>query len=226
MINQEFSDEFDTLVNSSAILSTDSPRQFDEYEKSVFLTEAQEVVVKSLYNGNLVGKSFEETEELRRYLSSLVKTDSPKVSEAKGITRYSTLFILPNDMWFITYETVISSDDKLGCAKGTTFEVVPVTQDELHKTLENPFRGPNKRRVLRLDLEDNAVELISKYSIDNYEVRYLAKPDPIILTDLPDGLTINGLDKETECKLNSNLHRPILETAVTLALKSRTSADK
>ena len=138
----------------------------------------------------------------------------------------SHFFSIPEEVWFITYEAVISQDAKLGCAKGSVMEVVPVTQDEFHKIKENPFRRANKRRVLRLDIEGNIVELISEFSIDKYQIRYLAKPDPIILIDLPEGLSINGLKKATDCKLNPALHRLILETAVTLALKSRTSADK
>lgn len=231
MTNEEFSNEFDNLVNSNSIIKPfgvdSTPLEFDEYEKSMFLTKAQESVVISLYNGNLTGDSFEKTEELRRYLSSLVKTysTSDKV-EGEGLTRDSYFFNLPEDTWFITYEAVVSQDTKLGCAKGTIMEVVPVTQDELYKTNRNPFRMPNKRRVLRLDVEGNTVELISAYSIAEYQIRYLSKPEPIILVNLPDGLSINGLTQATECKLNPAIHRVILEMAVSLALKSRTSAGK
>ena len=200
---------------------------FDEYEKSLFLTKAQESVVISLYNGNLVGDSFEKTEELRRYLSDLVKTYSTTDEiDGEGLTEDSHFFHIPKDILFITYESVLSNDDKLGCAKGSIMEVVPVTQDELHKTRENPFRGSNKRRVLRLDVEDYTVELISSFSIDKYQIRYLSKPEPIILIDLPDGLTIGKTDtfpgdKENICKLNPAIHRTILEVAVNLAIKSR-----
>lgn len=103
-------------------------------------------------------------------------------------------------------------------------EVVPTAQDDLYKTSRNPFRGPNKRRVLRLDVEGKVVELISKFDIDKYQIRYLAKPEPIILIDLPEDLSINGLTKKTECILNPAIHRVILETAVNLALKSRADA--
>ena len=225
MTNEEFSNEFDTLANSYSALGT-LALEFDEYEKSVFLTKAQESIVISLYNGSLKGEAFEKTEELRRYLSNLVKTNNPTKVQKEGLTNNSYLFSIPEDVWFITYESVISEDDKLGCAKGTIMEVVPVTQDELHKTRRNPFRTFNKRRVLRLDLEDNVVELLSDYYITNYTIRYLSKPDPIILLDLPDGLTINKESKETECKLNPALHRMILELAVDLALKSRVNVGK
>jgi hypothetical protein len=228
MTNEEFSNEFDTLVNSnSASLPLLTPLGFDEYEKSVFLTKAQESVVISLYKGTLTGDSFEKTEELRRYLDSLVKTYSTNAQVVgKVLTSNSYLFSLPKDTWFITYEAVESKDKRLGCAKGSIMEVVPVSQDELYKTLRNPFRMPNERRVLRLDAGGNTVELISVYNIDKYWIRYLSKPDPIILIDLPEGITINGESKATECKckLNPAIHRVILEMAVSLALKSRANA--
>ena len=230
MTNEEFSNEFDSLISSNSIIKPfgiDSTLlEFDEYEKSVFLTKAQESIVKSLYNGTLTGDSFEKTEELRRSLNNLVKTGSPDKVEGDGLTKNSYLFKLPPDVWFITYEAVESEDDRLGCAKGSIMEVVPITQDELHNITRNPFRKSNKRRVLRLDIEGDIVEIISVYDISKYTIRYLSEPQPIILSDLPEGLTINKLSKETKCTLNPAIHRMILEMAVSHALKSRASAGK
>lgn len=66
MTNREFSNGFDTLVNSYASQEffgqSSNPLNFDEYEKSIFLTKAQEEIVESLYTGKLIGDSFEETE--------------------------------------------------------------------------------------------------------------------------------------------------------------------
>ena len=70
------------------------------------------------------------------------------------------------------------------------------------------------------------VELISNYQVSEYQLRYLAKPTPIILIDLPDDLTINNESKETECGLNPAIHRAILELAVSLAVKSKGIAGK
>ena len=228
MTNEEFSNEFDNLVNKNIAkpFGVDStPLEFDEYEKSMFLTKAQESVVISLYRGTLTGDSFEKTEELRRYLNELIKTyTTTNKVENEGLTDNSYFFDIPDDVWFITYESAVSQDERLGCAKGTVMEVVPTAQDDLYKTSRNPFRGPNKRRVLRLDVEGKVVELISKFDIDKYQIRYLAKPEPIILIALPEDLSINGLTKKTECILNPAIHRVILETAVDLALKSRAGA--
>lgn len=120
-------------------------------------------------------------------------------------------------MWFTTYESVNLSDESLGCANNKDVIVVPVSQDNFYNVSRNPFRGPNGRRVLRL-IAGSKVELISKYNIKSYTVKYLAKPDPIILEDLTSyDITINNETKITECKLNPVIHRAILNRAVSLA---------
>ena len=91
----------------------------------------------------------------------------------------------------------------------------------------NPFRRPTKYKVIRLDPGDNLVELVSKYKIGTYLLRYLSRPNPIILEDLPNELTVNGENKERECELNPILHDTILTRAVQLALQSKgISVDK
>lgn len=230
MTTEEFSNEFDTLLNSYFTVESfgrvPNSIEVDEYEKSVFLTKAQEDVIISLYNGkNNSGDSFEKTEEIRRYLDDLVKTYSTSIKEAQhiGVSSHSTFFKLPEDLWFITYESVNLKDEKLGCKSGNEICVIPVTQDEYHRISRNPFRGPGIRRVLRLDIKGGIAELISKYNIESYLVRYLSKPTPIILEDLPDNLSINGVNKRTDCILNSAIHRTILERAVRLVLISKSS---
>lgn len=217
MTNSEFSNEFDILYNN---IASDRAPGLDLYEKSVCLTLAEEQLSLSYYNGkNSNLESFEKTEELRRYLGTLVRTVNLTPEETSEILlkENSAVFTLPSKLWFITYEQAQYSDDEDKCAAGKTVSVSPTTQDDLNRILENPFKGPNLRRVLRLDIGDNQVELISKYKVANYTVRYLEYISPIILTDLEDGLTINGESAETECKFPEGLHRTILELAVNLA---------
>lgn len=219
---KEFSDEFDTLLNSFGVLPN---IVLDEYEKSVFLTKAQEGLVIELYNGkNPFGDSFERTEEIRRYISGLVKTYevSEKAEGHLGLSKDSVFFNIPEDVWFITYESVLFEDEKLGCANGGEASVVPITQDEFYKVQGNPFRGPTKKRALRLDIKGDAVEIVSRYNISKYLLRYIAKPNPIILVNLHDGLSINGISVATECELNPVIHRAILERAVRMAITSKT----
>lgn len=231
MTTEEFSNGFDTLVNSYRRFKDFDKQEildsieFDEYEKSFYLTKAQEEVVINFYNGkNPYGDSFESTEEMRRYLESLVKTKVYSTDEqvnGTGVSISSVFYKLPDDIAFITMEQVTYGDESLGCYNGSTATVYPVTQDEYSRIKNNPFRGPTKYKVVRLDSGENVIELVSKYSIKEYLVRYLSKPEPIILETLPNDLTIEGKNERTECKLNPILHDTILDRAVQIALQAK-----
>lgn len=229
MTNKEFSDLFDTLADSYSFhaafgkQSSDFALALNEYEKSFYLTKGQEAVVLGLYSGrNSTRESFESSEEERRHLADLVIEDTlyPDVSTGlKGIDNSSVFFNLPDDLWFITYESLNLEKGK--CAGMTSLDVYPVRQDEYHKIKKNPFRGTGDRRALRLDITDNRVEIVSKYPVSSYYIRYIKKLQPIILVDLPDGLTINGESNKTECELHESLHQRILDIAVQTAINSR-----
>lgn len=226
MTTEEFSNEFDVLVSSYRRFKNFDDREildsidFNEYEKSTFLTQAQEDIVIHLYNGiNPLGESFENTEELRSYLKPLIREKS--LYNQEGVVGHEGIvFDLPDDLWYITYEEAELENASL-CNNNSKALIYPVTQDEYFKIKRNPFRGVNSNRVLRLDLNDNKAELISKYKILEYYLRYLSKPEPIILCNFPNNITINNKNIITECKLNSALHRPILEKAVRIALLSK-----
>lgn len=231
MTTQEFSDAFDTLVSSYRRFKDFDNKEvldsveFNEYEKSYFLTKAQDELVIALYNGkNVSGESFESTEELRRYLSNLVKEVrlQPITNTSGlviGIGSNSKFFTLPQDLWYITYEAV--DIDGARCSALSPMDVYPVTQDDYNKTKRNPFRGANDRRALRLDLSDGVIEIVCKYIVKDYYVRYLRKPNPIVLVNMPNNLTIDGVGKKSECELHEALHQRILERAVTEALQSK-----
>lgn len=229
MTVSEFSNGFDALVNSyRRFKSFDGQEPYDtidfnEFEKSFYLTKAQEELVKALYSGEaLEGESYEETERLRRYLSEL--NEEAIISPAQeydftGISSDSQFFTLPEGVWFITYEAVeVSSDD---CWNGKTVEVIPVRQDWYHRQNGNPFRGPSMRRALRLDTKGEMVEIVYPATIAHYYMRYLKKPQPIVVVNLPNGITVGEKREKTECALHPALHQKILDNAVLLALRSR-----
>lgn len=236
MTNKEFSDGFDVLINSYS-QSIDDPLviaglNFDEYEKSLFLTQAEEQLVKALYKGGYGVDAFEETEEVRRQLSNLVKQQTykstNKVTEVGSLDntkdKYShIIFKLPSDCWYIIYEQVTNGSND-SCLGGMASDVVPVTHDVFNRTCRNPFRGPNNNRVIRLDRGEEYVELVSSFSIGTYIIRYLKRPSPIILVSLEGtGVSINKETKATECELSDLVHQNILEIAVKLAIASRVS---
>lgn len=233
----EFSREFDILYNN--ITSNQAP-SLNSYEKSVLLTQAQEEIVLSLYRGDNK-KSFDLTEEIASYLSSIIfdveikEFDTSIISDLKGFTdkyNVTTTSVLDNteNCWFIAYESaLVSFEDR--CNTSKVCDVIPTTYDAFARDSKNPFKKPNKHRVLRLNIglpfDDNnkrSIYLIhSKNStISNYHITYLKRPNPIILEDLDTefagyNLSINGENNKSECELSTALHRQILYKAVDLA---------
>lgn len=207
----ELSAEFDILYNN--ITSNQAPG-LSEYEKSVFLTQAQEAIVTELYNGNLKD-SFESSEAYTRYLSSIVKNKKEhsleKGEEELVFNNTNTKTItLGDDVLFIVYEQAKLDNN--------TAIVTPTTHDTLYSIINNPFKGPNNRRVLRVS-KGNTIELYydKKYNLSEYTYRYVSRPNPIILEDLTSD-TINGKDTQTATlDVPEVLHRTILLRAVQLA---------
>lgn len=223
---QEFSNSFDTLLQpyiAKESFSEQNNLAFDEYEKSVFLTKAQEQIVLELY------QELEQSEEVRKYLSNLIKTDNYVPVGEQDETLINNNFKsykveISNDILFMIYEQCTLSDEN-NCINNKIVSVVPTIHDDLDKVLKNPFKSPNSRKVIRLDF-DNKIELISKYSISNYKVRYLKKPNPIILITLDDNLSINNGDtKVSNGETNPILHERIVQRAVQLAVQSKVKSN-
>lgn len=221
MTVKEFSDEFDILYNN---ISSNQAPGLDEYEKSVFLTQAQESLIIDLYRGAL-GDSFESTEEITSYLESLVLSSgsytSETGSEILGCKRF-TLTLEEDDILFIVFETSKIVLDSTNTERDVL--VKRVTHDTLAKDLRNPFRKPNMNKVL-CTFENSNIVLYTSKDVDSvtYKMKYIAIPNPIILTDLnsiSSDLSIRGENTEMGCELHPALHMPILTRAVQMAKAS------
>ena len=223
---QEFSNSFDTLLQpyiAKESFSEQNNLAFDEYEKAIFLTKAQEQIVLELY------QELEQSEEVRKYLSNLIKTDNYVPVGEQDETLINNNFKsykveINNDILFMIYEQCTLSDEN-NCINNKIVSVVPTIHDDLDKVLKNPFKSPNSRKIIRLDF-DNKIELISKYNISNYKVRYLKKPNPIILVSLEDNLSINNDDTVvSNGETNPILHERIVQRAVQLAVQSKVKSN-
>lgn len=233
---EEFSNEFDVLIDNARIGGA-SIRSLNEYDKSVFLTEAQDQIVKAYY------ESFEQSERSRRALDKLItsgSTDSYEAeSEASSILYGTRHYTLEKDVMYIIYEWCTITSEKQ-CLDAKRVPIVPIPYDDVAKIIVNPFRGANSRRIIRIDNPittetdakvNSAVELIVPSVYDNsedvltYNYRYIRKPNPIILEDLGK-LTIEGEHEATECELDESVHRLILDSAVQLALATKTTTQQ
>lgn len=238
MTTQEFSIEFDILYNN---LASNTAPPLNEYEKSVFLTKAQSDIVLELYSGrNDLGLSFESSEEIRRYLHPLIKTEpktlSPALSSvivgpASTIGAYTS--DLPTDLLAILKEVVVETTTSGSNVFSKKTPVVPVSNDEYFYIATSPFKGPKSgKRALRLEESDKITILIKGAAANatlTYYVTYLSRPTPIILDVANDAMTIDGVNiiqgeeisnptgNVQECKLDPSLHRMILDRAVLYA---------
>lgn len=221
---QELSNLFDTLLQpyiTKDVSGEQNTLAFDEYEKSIFLTKAQEQIVLELY------QELEQSEENRKYLSNLIKTGNYVPVGEQDDTLINNTFKsykveIEDSVLFMIYEQCTLSDEN-NCINGRIVSVVPTIHDDLDKVLKNPFKFPNNRKVIRLDF-DNKIELISKYNISNYKVRYLKKPNPIILVKLED-LNIDKKQEVSNGETNPILHERIVQRAVQLAVQSKVKSN-
>lgn len=223
MTAQEFSIEFDIFYNN--IRSASAPG-LDEYEKSVFLTESQEELVRNIYKGLTVKQEgFEDVELARRKLDRLVKqyTSLNSVTNVQNISSNSTFFEIPEDVFVIVNESVLLESD-ISCWNNMKIDVIPMRHDEYNLQKKNPFRKPkltgltvNAWRIDYGDTDFRNVEIV--YPVDStpvqYIVRYVRKPKPIILQDLqPLDLSIDGETGIQTSELDSSFHRQIMINAV------------
>ena len=221
---QELSNLFDTLLQpyiTKDVLGEQNTLAFDEYEKSIFLTKAQEQIVLELY------QELEQSEENRKYLSNLIKTGNYVPVGEQDETLINNTFKsykveIEDSVLFMIYEQCTLSDDN-NCINNKIVSVIPTIHDDLDKVLKNPFKSPNNRKVIRLDF-DNKIELISKYNISNYKIRYLKKPNPIILVKLED-LNIDKKQEVSNGETNPILHERIVQRAVQLAVQSKVKSN-
>ena len=221
---QELSNLFDTLLQPFIVkdnFGEQNTLAFDEYEKSIFLTKAQEQIVLELY------QKLEQSEENRKYLSNLIKTGNyvPIGEQDKTLinnTFKSYKVEIEDSVLFMIYEQCTLSDEN-NCVNGRIVSVIPTIHDDLDKVLKNPFKSPNNRKVIRLDF-DNKIELISKYNVSNYKIRYLKKPNPIILVKLED-LNIDKKQEVSNGETNPILHERIVQRAVQLAVQSKVKSN-
>lgn len=153
MNRQEFSDTFSLLWND--IASNQAPG-LNEWEKSVFLTKAQNQLVKEYFNSrtDAVGGGFDGSQKRQYDFSSIILTKDlvelskflPAFSNGyKSITKIdkrSKVFLFPED-YFLSVNEILS-DGKY------QYSVLPIDYEEYQRLMLKPYSMPVKRGAWRL----------------------------------------------------------------------------
>lgn len=217
MTNQEFSNEFDVLYNN--IMSNQAPG-LDEYEKSVFLTKAQDEVIKNYFNpkGNKYQEGFDGNEKRQIDFSMITKSTSYStfLDAAVDNRTNSKSVSISEDIMMIINEFVDVTRDGISIR----LTVVPLNYREYARLMSKPFKRPLKFQAWRIldNASTNKAELVvgPNDSITEYTIRYIKRPRAIVLTEL-EGVTLDGQTSEQTCELDPILHQEILQRAVELA---------
>lgn len=244
MTVEEFSDQFDILYNN--ITSNQAPG-LDEYEKSIFLTRAQEDIVKGYFDPllNKTQQGFDGNERRQIDFSMLIKSavvepeDSTFDMDTEGFDRRAYIIPLYKTNEDGNKEALLSPvllflNEKLRVdrnGKKIDLTVTPMSFTGYNILMDKPYKRPTKWQAWRLlDNKENAdntgESFISNLYIipganDNpirYSCRYLKRPNPIILDNLPaEGPSIDGKREEMTSELDPILHKEIVQRAVELA---------
>ncbi len=226
MTIQEFSSEFDILYNN--IASNLAPG-LDEYEKSVFLTKAQEELVKNYFNklGNKYQEGYGDSSKRNINLDSLVNIEAFALDNT-ATNRYDKRSLSPAgypEAMLILGEHISIYDPTK--ALHNVYTVVELSHSEYNRLMLRPYSRPSATQAWKIKGGYNTAEGVNNYEyilpVANIEaelnIRYVEYPKPIILEDLQ-GVTINGLSYTTECALDESIHQEILQRAVEIAKAS------
>ncbi len=165
----EFDIEYDMITSLDAA-------GYNNQEKSIFLSKAQENIIKQRYHprGNKYGDGFEQTEKRRKDLSELTQnvlllaaitgTGTTGAREAYDETKNlpnGKFWKMPADfMWSISESADIllgSTNSQYTCTGSpyllTNVKVKPKTHDEYNADVDNPYAKPYYKLVWRMDYQ-------------------------------------------------------------------------
>lgn len=228
MSPEEMNDTFDVLYNN--IMSNAVPG-LNEYEKSVFLTKAEYELVKNYFNpqGNKYREGFDDSAKRRIDFSMLMQTATLTKSSQQGFNPNSVLYSLPLNILVIVNEQVVL---KSGSTVKGIRQVIPISYDEYTRLMSRPYKQPLKSQAWELMTGQNSSKAVVELILNNndksytpeFKIRYVRKPNPIIIEDL-DVVSIEGVSEKTECELDPAIHQEIVQRAVELA-KAAYSSDQ
>lgn len=263
MTTLEMKDMFDLLYNNSA---SDAVAPLSDYEISLYLTKAQEELLKNKINtlGNKYQTGAEESDkrildmfnivtvEYVPFIDTLTQFDER--SKVADFSKINALKILNETLGFeFEYKPDGIEREKYQLLL-KNLQVVTLSYNEYDRKMSKPYKYPLKNQVWKISSNNTTCEYILPYKmfvedllseamttytasgkIDKYKfpkdikeysygifVRYIRRPLPIVISDLPqdingEQLTIEGISTETECELGEIMHNEIVQRAVELA---------
>lgn len=154
MTREEFYQEFNVLYNN---INSNVVTGLSSYEISVFLTKAQEQLVKEYFNplGNKYKQGFDDSAKRQIDFVNLVAySEIPASAFLQTIDSRAVAFALPQDLLFIINEKlkIIYTYKEDNTNKVLTKEAVilPITNSDYNRLMSKPFGEPLRKQAWRL----------------------------------------------------------------------------
>ena len=159
MTNSEFSNEFDVLYQN--ITSNQAPG-LDEYEKSVFLSKAQDEIVKSYFDPktNKPQEGFDGSEKRQIDFSMLIVTEKAVESTVQPVQlfplQHTKVFAVPDKILMFINESLTVTRD----GNPTYLTVVPLDYKEYNRLMSKPYKRPLKNQAWRILTNTTTISVI------------------------------------------------------------------
>lgn len=227
MTAKEFSDQFDVGYNN--ITSNQAPG-LNEYDKSVFLTKAQDELLKDYFNpeSNPKRQGFDDNRKRQMDFSGIMKVASPTVvtDTVPQLDARAFVYRWPKDVLYIINESLdvgrISSDTSTGLNLKPR-QVVSLTYNDYEQLMSRPFKAPLKYQAWRLitgysdgktlveiiigSADKKGLYIGGSQKAPRYSIRYVKIPRPILLADFSqeygEDLSIDNLDGSGDYDFNN-----------------------
>lgn len=156
MTTQEFSNEFDVLYNN--IMSNQAPG-LDEYEKSVFLTKAQEELVRDYFNSRNVknAQGFDDSQKRQYDFSTLLSSaelydcaDNLRALSASGLIVFGSIFDKRSRVYLAPSDLFLAINESIEDSAKRRYSVLPISYDEYNRLMSKPYGFPLKRQAWRI----------------------------------------------------------------------------
>jgi hypothetical protein len=199
--------KYEFLITYESIASAAAPG-YTNREISVFLTEAQEDIVKETVALGL------DMNDLTRSIVRVLRT-SGKVSTNTLIgtpyRAYSFTTSTLNPTPFYSYAYTFAKTN------GNVIEVKPMPEEAVIKNLKNPYKKPSNTKYWLVE-NNGVINIIPPTDVtisltDELHVLYLKKPEPIIVGQLTPATAIDGVFDIKSCELDDIVQRDIIYKA-------------
>lgn len=220
MNQPEFSSEFDLLYNN---VSSNQAPGLTEYEKSVFLTKAQDELIKNYFTnvqgGNKYQQGIEDSEKRYADFSALLTVatlNAEPIATTIPFDERGKIFKLPDGTQGSPKTMIVISETfKTGSKVDAlqSYQVIPLKFEEYMRLMSKPSTDPLKKQVWKLmgnsESGNGSIEIVPHWKdkenlYNTLILKYIRKPHPIILEDLSfQGLSIEG---ETNLKIETEIN--------------------